>query len=155
MRQAYGLAEKTAKQGNPPFAALLVVDGKVVAEATNQHVTSNDPTRHAELSLVSTYASKLSREDFRRGTLYVSSEPCVMCCGALLFTGVTKIVYGVSEAQFMKILHEDGGEKPLTSREIFARSDPTIKVLGPLLEKEGLVAHEAYWPEAMKKWKKD
>ena len=153
MRQAYELAAKAVKEGNAPFGALLVVDGKVVAEYTNQVAATHDPTRHAELGLISAYAPKLPHEDFRRGTLYASSEPCIMCSGAILHAGVMRIVYGTTEAQFQKFIHPDGSQKPLTCREIMARTYPAVQVLGPLMEQEGLALHAVYWPEAMKTWK--
>ncbi len=152
MKEAYQLAGEAVKKGNAPFGALLVVDGKVVAKYMNNVAKSHDPTRHAELGLISAYAPKISREDFRSGTLYASSEPCIMCSGAILNAGVMRVVYGVTEAQFQKFIKDTDDKKPLTCRETMARTYPAVKVLGPLMEKEGLVQHAAYWPEAMKKW---
>jgi tRNA(Arg) A34 adenosine deaminase TadA len=153
MQKAYDAAADAVKKGSAPFGAVLVIDGKVVAEAGNDVAGSHDPTRHAELALISTYAPKISREDFRRATLYASSEPCIMCSGAILNSGVMRVVYGTTEAQFQKFINPATDKNPLTSREIIARTYPEIKVCGPLMEKEGLAQHAAYWPEAMKKWR--
>lgn len=153
MQKAYDLADKAVKKGNAPFGALLVVDGKIVAEYTNKVATSHNPTQHAELGLISAYAPKLPHNDFHNGTLYASSEPCVMCTGAILNSGINRIVYGTSESQFQKFIgNEKPGKAPLTCREIIKRTNPYVKVLGPLMEKQGLAQHATYWPEAMKKW---
>lgn len=154
MQKAYALAAKSVDKGNAPFGALLVVDGKIVAEAGNEVATSHDPTRHAELSLISSSASTIPREDLRRSTLYASSEPCIMCSGAILNAGVTRVVYGVTEAQFQKFINPATDNNPLTLREIITRTNPGIKVSGPLMESEGLAQHSAYWPGVMKKWQR-
>ncbi|MFY8148469.1 MAG: nucleoside deaminase [Prochlorococcaceae cyanobacterium] len=156
IQRSYELARQAVKEGNSPFGAVLVVDGKIVAEYRNSVASSHDPTRHAELGLISTFYSKLGREAFRRGTLYASSEPCVMCIGAILHAGVLRVVYGTTEAQFQRIIGDQFGghdkKGSLNSREIVARTNPTVRVLGPVLEKEGLAIHQSYWPKVIKTW---
>jgi tRNA(Arg) A34 adenosine deaminase TadA len=152
MKRATDLAAEAVKAGNSPFGAVLVVDGKVVAEFQNEVAVANDPTRHAELGLISTFAPKLDRATLAKSTLYASTEPCAMCCGAITLSGIPKVVYGVAEAKFLVYFNEPPIKNPLTSREIFTRTNPKVEILGPLMEKEGLLLHDAYWPEALKKW---
>lgn len=153
MKRATDLAAEAVKAGNSPFGAVLVVDGKIVAEAQNEVAASHDPTRHAELSLISKFAPALDRDTLAKATLYASTEPCAMCCGAITLSGIPKVVYGVTEAKFQVYFNEPPTKKiPLTSREILSRTNPNIEVRGPLMEKEGLLLHDAYWPEALKKW---
>lgn len=154
MERANELARDAVKAGNAPFGAVFVVDGKVVAEGRNRVATSHDPTQHAELALISEFAPKIDRDTFRRGVLYASSEPCTMCCGAILNAGILKVVYGTTEAQFQLFINDTPTKNPLTSREVMARANPAVQVSGPLMEKEGLDIHQAYWPEVMKKWSK-
>lgn len=152
MIRANELAAEAVKQGNTPFGAVLVVDGKIVAECSNTAAVTHDPTRHAELSLISTFTPKLDRDQLARATLYASTEPCTMCSGAIANAGLAKVVYGVTEAQFLLFLPDRAAKSPLTCREILSRSRPEVEVAGPLMEKEGLVLHQAFWPEAIKKW---
>lgn len=152
MRRATELATEAVKAGNAPFGAVLVVDGKVVAESPNEVAATHDPTRHAELSLISKFAPKLDRGTLAKATLYTSTEPCAMCCGAIALSGIPKVVYGVTEAKFQVYFHEPPIEHPLACREIFARTSPGVEVRGPLTEKEGLLLHDTYWPDALKKW---
>jgi tRNA(Arg) A34 adenosine deaminase TadA len=77
-----------------------------------------------------------------------------MCCGAVLNAGILKVVYGTTVTQFQLIIGDPPEKNPLNSREIMARTNPGVKIYGPLMEKEGLAIHQAYWPEMMKKWSK-
>ncbi|HEY4299611.1 MAG TPA: nucleoside deaminase [Candidatus Didemnitutus sp.] len=147
MARAYELARAAIQDHSGyPFGALLVVDGKIVAEYHNCELEMKDPTKHAETGLISAFAPKLGRDVLARATLYASSEPCTMCCGAIRFAGIRKVVYGTTESQFVKVIGERNDPHPLDSREVFARTAPDTVVLGPLMEAEGLAIHEAYWP---------
>lgn len=152
MKQATDLAADALKKGNSPFGAVLVVDGKVVAKFQNEVSATHDPTRHAELGLISKFAPSLDREALARATLYASTEPCAMCCGAIVLTPISKVVYGVTEEKFLVYFKNPPIEHPLASREIFARTNPKVEVRGPLMEKEGLLLHDSYWPGALEKW---
>lgn len=146
MKRAFELATEGVKTGNAPFGALLVKDGKVIAEYHNSARTKKDITHHAETGLISAFSGKFDRATFAAATLYTSAEPCTMCCGAIRFAGIGRVVYGVTETQFERIIGAAIPEKPLTSKEVFARTAPEVKVLGPLMEAEGLVEHEKFWP---------
>jgi tRNA(Arg) A34 adenosine deaminase TadA len=150
MERAYEMARKaTENDAGRPFGAVLVVEGKIIAEYGNCERATHDPTKHAETGLISAFGPTIDRATFARATLYTSSEPCTMCCGSIRFAGIRKVVYGTTEAQFLIVLGHPAGPQPLTSREIFARTAPGTVVLGPLMEKEGLAIHEAYWPKLM------
>ncbi|MCP9848957.1 nucleoside deaminase [Cyanobium sp. Morenito 9A2] len=155
IERSYQLARQSVQEGGFPFGAVLVVDGAIVAEYRNSTASSQDPTRHAELGLISTFAPKLGREAFRRGTLYASSEPCIMCVGAILNAGLLRVVYGTTQTQFQRVIGDHPQPSPLTIREIIGRTNPAITVKGPLLEKEGLAIHESFWPWALRTWGRD
>jgi tRNA(Arg) A34 adenosine deaminase TadA len=146
MARAYELARYATTHGGGPFGALLVKDGKILAEFSNCVHSTGDVTKHAEAGLISAFSPKISREVFGKSTLYTSTEPCAMCCGAICFAGVGRVVYGTSEVPFEQVMGITPGLNPLTSHEIIGRISPKTKVLGPLMEAEGLEIHEAYWP---------
>jgi tRNA(Arg) A34 adenosine deaminase TadA len=146
MARAYELARYATTHGGGPFGAVLVKDGKILAEFSNCVHSTGDVTKHAEAGLISAFSPKISREVFEKSTLYTSTEPCAMCCGAIIFAGVGRMVYGTSEVPFELVMGLAPGPEPLTSREIIGRISPNTKVLGPLMEAEGLSIHEAYWP---------
>jgi tRNA(Arg) A34 adenosine deaminase TadA len=146
MARAYELARYATTHGGGPFGALLVKDGKILAEFSNCVHSTGDITKHAETGLISAFSPKIDRETFSKSTLYTSTEPCAMCCGAICFAGIGRMVYGVSEAPFEQVMGLPPDANPLTSHEILGRIAPGIKVLGPLMEADGLKVHEDYWP---------
>ena len=145
MLRALELVRKSVAQGRHPFSAVLVKDGQVLAEYVNQSDLTHDVTQHAESGLISKFAPKLDRATLAACTLYASSEPCTMCCGAIRFSGIKRVVYGVTETQFLLTWGFPLTSHPLAIREIMARTAPDIQVLGPLMEAEGLKLHAEYW----------
>lgn len=146
MERAYELARFATTHGGAPFGAVLVKDGKVIAEYSNCEFSTGDITKHAETGLISAFSPKLNHATFAASTLYTSSEPCTMCCGSIRFAGIRRVVFGTTEAQFLRVIGVPLVAHPLDSREVFSRTAPSTQVLGPLMEAEGLVIHENYWP---------
>jgi tRNA(Arg) A34 adenosine deaminase TadA len=146
MSRAYELARYAVTHGGGPFGALLVKDGKVLAEFSNCVHSTGDVTKHAETGLISTFSPKIDRDTFSKSTLYTSTEPCAMCCGAIVFAGIGRVVYGTSEGPFEAVMGLAPEKEPLRSHEIIGRISPETHVLGPLMEAEGLTIHEGYWP---------
>lgn len=150
MKRAHALAASAARHGNTAFSAILVKDGRIVMEFENDALTTRDLTHHAETGLISVASVKLGSAALAGATLYASSEPCLMCCGAIRTAGIARLVYGVTGTQGQLL----GGRKlpdPLQCREIFARLGATITVVGPLLEAEGLVVRAAALKPAVAK----
>ena len=146
MARAYELARYATTHGGEPFGAVLVKDGKIIAEYSNCENSTGDVTKHAETGLISAYSPKISRATFAASTLYTSSEPCTMCCGSIRFAGIGRVVFGTTELQFLRVMGIPLDAHPLDSREVFERTAPQTKVLGPLMEAEGLKIHEDFWP---------
>lgn len=146
MERAYALARYATTHGGAPFGALLVKDGKVIAEYSNCEHATGDVTKHAETGLISTYSPTISRATFAQSTLYTSSEPCTMCCGSIRFAGIGKVVFGTYEEAFEAVIGVPPHDHALRCREVMQRTAPKVQVLGPLMEAEGLKIHEEYWP---------
>jgi tRNA(Arg) A34 adenosine deaminase TadA len=138
LRDALALAEQAYARGDEPFGAVLVIDGEVILTASNTVARENDPTRHAELNLVSQASRTLPRETLRGATLYASTEPCAMCAGAICRTRVPKVVYACSGQGLRDLI---GGGLAVPCRQILQRPHHLVEVLGPLLEEEGLALH--------------
>lgn len=138
LRETFSLAEQAYSGGEQPFGALLVVDDKVVLAASNTVVSEGDPTRHAELNLVSRASRALLQETLLTATLYSSTEPCAMCAGAIYHARVPRVVYGCS-GQGLCDLTSGGTAVPC--RQVLQRHRHSAEVLGPLLEDEGLSLH--------------
>jgi tRNA(Arg) A34 adenosine deaminase TadA len=138
LREALALAEQAHASGDEPFGAVLVVSGEIVMTASNTVILENDPTRHAELNLVSKAARTLPRETLRAATLYASTEPCAMCAGAICRVRVPKVIYACSGQGLRDLI---GGGLAVPCRQILQRPHHLVEVLGPLLEEEGLALH--------------
>jgi tRNA(Arg) A34 adenosine deaminase TadA len=158
IRRAYEIARNAVSHGNEPFGALLVRDGKILAECENAVQTTRDVTKHAETGLISDVTVRLNRASFRGSTLYTSTEPCTMCCGAIRWAGIERVVFGVSEGQVDRILDAHFGDaaatNPLRSKEVFRRIEPRTTVIGPIAEAEGLPTHGEFWPRFLSREKK-
>ena len=144
MIRALELVRDSVSQNRHPFSAVLVKDGKIIAEYQNTSDLTHDITQHAETGLISVYSPRIDRATFAGCTLYASSEPCTMCCGSIRFSGIRRVVYGVTETQFLLTWGYPISVHPLEIREIMARTAPDMKVLGPLMEAEGLKLHAAW-----------
>ncbi len=97
VRDALTEARRGAERGEVPVGAVVVVDGVVVARAHNQPIALADPTAHAEVLALREAARAVGNYRLPRATLYVTLEPCVMCCGAALHARVSRVVYGASD----------------------------------------------------------
>lgn len=142
IRKTFKLAIKAVDKGNHPFSAILVRNDQVIMVALNTVLTEKDVTRHAELNLISEASKNFSREELVESTIYCSTEPCAMCTGAIVWSGIRSIVYGCSAVRLGEIV----GESFVTScRSILKNSNENFLVTGPLLEEEASGAHECFW----------
>ncbi|MBL8987109.1 MAG: tRNA adenosine(34) deaminase TadA [Gemmatimonadetes bacterium] len=94
MRWALDLAERAASTGEVPVGAVVVHQGRVVAEAHNETIRRRDPTAHAELLAVQRALEHLATDRLVDATLYVTLEPCAQCAGAIVLAKVGRVVFG-------------------------------------------------------------
>jgi len=147
MRVAIDIARRARENGNHPFGALLVDgEGNILLEAENTVVTERDCTGHAETNLMRMASQRYEPAFLTTCTLYTSTEPCPMCSGAIFWGDVRRVVYGLGEARFYKMIGEDDEEMLyMPCRMILERGSKQIEVIGPVLEDEALKVHEGFW----------
>jgi tRNA(adenine34) deaminase len=97
MREALVEAERGGAVGEVPVGAVVVIDDAVVARAHNAPVALSDPTAHAEVLALREAGAKAGNYRLPGATLYVTVEPCAMCCGALVNARVARVVYGARD----------------------------------------------------------
>jgi len=136
--------------GNTPFGALLTgPEGEVLLEQGNIELTEHDCTGHAETALMRAASQRWPKDFLARCTLYTSVEPCAMCAGAVYWGGVGRVVYGLSESRLLRLTGSDERNPTLDlpCREIFAKGQRAVEVLGPFEEVSAAVvaAQEGYW----------
>ncbi|MGH9586595.1 MAG: nucleoside deaminase, partial [Acidobacteriaceae bacterium] len=95
MRRVIRLASDNVTTGSGgPFAALIVKDGRVIAEAVNTVFTTNDPTAHAEVNAIRKACAAIGDFALRGCEIYTSSEPCPMCLAAIYWAHLNAIYFG-------------------------------------------------------------
>ena len=97
MRRALVLAEEAAAGGEVPVGAVLVRDNKIIGEGRNGQVGECDPSAHAEIQALREAAKYEANSRLPNTTLYVTLEPCTMCCGAIIHARVARLVFATRE----------------------------------------------------------
>ena len=82
MKLAILEAKKAFEKDEVPIGAILVMQHKIIAKAYNQVELMNDSTAHAEIIALTSAYNYLGSKYLPEATLYVTVEPCLMCCGA-------------------------------------------------------------------------
>lgn len=100
MRRALAQARLARDGGEVPIGAVVVQDGRALAEGFNQPIRSGDPTAHAEVVALRQAAQVVGNYRVPGSTVYVTVEPCLMCVGALVNARVKTVVYGVAEPKW-------------------------------------------------------
>jgi tRNA(adenine34) deaminase len=97
MRAALAEARAGLAAGEVPVGAVVVVEDAIVAQAHNAPIALADPTAHAEILALREAARKANNYRLPKATLYVTLEPCVMCCGAIVQARLARVVYGAAD----------------------------------------------------------
>ena len=100
LEEAIKEAELAAAIGEVPIGAVVVCNGEIVGRGHNLRERDNDPTAHAEICALREAGKTLGTWRLERCVLYVTMEPCPMCCGALINSRVHTVVFGASEPKF-------------------------------------------------------
>ena len=148
LRTAIEVAQSAREHGNHPFGAILVDENnQVLLQAENTVVTGRDCTGHAETNLMRLASGQFSPETLERCTLYTSTEPCAMCAGAIHWGNVRRVVFALSEIDLYEMVGPSPEPLMLPCREVFARSQRPVEVIGPAaeLDAEARAVHEGFW----------
>ena len=147
MKMAIELSEAAVVHGNEPFGAVLVKDGEVMFTNENQIYTMHDPTFHVEMGLIRRFCAETAITDLSEYTLYSSCEPCHMCCGAMVWTKLGRLVYGASDIDLCNILGVTGAE---CAKTVFSQSGAKIEVVSGILRDESMAVLSKYFAEHTK-----
>ncbi len=142
MNEAILLSKLAVENGNEPFGAVLVKDGKIVFTNENQIYTKHNPTFHGELGLIQQFCSQTGITDLSEYTLYSSCEPCFMCSGAMVWVKLGRLVYGASNIDLENILSNEGCN---CSKMVFENSFWQPEVTAGVLREESLAILREYF----------
>lgn len=99
MKEALRQAKLAYDAGEVPVGAVVVWGNKVISRGHNQVEQLNDSTAHAEMIALTAAFNSLGSKYLPEAVLYVTVEPCLMCCGALYWSKVARIVYGCEDVK--------------------------------------------------------
>ena len=94
IRLAIDEADKGGAEGNSAVGSIIVENNTVIGVGRNLVGASNDPTAHAETVALRETAAALGRSDFSGCALYTTFQPCPMCSGAIMVSGISTVVMG-------------------------------------------------------------
>ncbi|MEO8110309.1 MAG: nucleoside deaminase [Ginsengibacter sp.] len=97
MQQAIKEGLKAFDVDEVPIGAVIVMQNKIIARGYNQVETLNDSTAHAEIIALTSAFNYLGSKYLPDATIYVTIEPCTMCCGALYWSKIARVVYGAAD----------------------------------------------------------
>jgi tRNA(adenine34) deaminase len=148
LRRAIELAAIAASQGNRPFGAVIATpEGEVLGEGWNNVLEHHDCTGHAEVNALRLASPVHARERLAAATLYASGEPCVMCAGAIFWSGIRRVVFGLDAERLraFRRMQPGGVDIAMGCREVFAASPERVEVIGPALSAEATAPHANFW----------
>ena len=94
MKVALQEAERAFDQNEVPVGAVVVHKGQIVGRGRNMVEQLNDPTAHAEMIAITAACETLGQKYLDQCTMYVTLEPCPMCAGALIWSKLSRLVFG-------------------------------------------------------------
>ena len=100
MQYALKEPENDLVKGEVPIGAVVLYEDMIIGKGHNLTETLQDATAHAEVLAITAASGHQASWRLDGATLYVTVEPCPMCCGAALLARIGKIVYGTDDPRF-------------------------------------------------------
>lgn len=144
IRVAIETAKESKKKGNLPFGCILVnKDGEVILKGENTITTDVDCLAHAEINLIREASKIYDYSYLNNCSIYTSDEPCPMCTSAIYWSGIGKLIYGLSKTKYYEIVGRDNPNWvfEMPTRELLEKGGRKLEVIGPLLEDEASILH--------------
>ncbi len=133
MRLAIKEAIKASCEGEVPVGAIIEFNDKVFATGRNKRIKNNSAIAHAEIEAIERAVKKNKDWRLEGMTLYVTTEPCIMCAGAIIHSRIKRVVYGCAEpkmgavASIFKVFdNKKLHHKPLVTGGVLAKECSNI-----------------------------
>jgi tRNA(adenine34) deaminase len=97
MEEALRAAQRALEAGEVPVGAVIVCDGRVIANGWNRNLTYKDPTAHAEVVALREAGAVVGDHRLGDCELFATIEPCAMCAGAVIHARIKRLVYGADD----------------------------------------------------------
>jgi tRNA(Arg) A34 adenosine deaminase TadA len=135
MRLAIEKAREGIGEGQLPFGACLVRDGRVVSCEHNSVYGLNDATAHAEVRAIRTACRVLGTIDLTGCVIYSTTEPCPLCFSACHWARISKIVYGTEIADSAAL---GFSELTITNEEMKRVGGSPVEIVGGFMREENV-----------------
>ena len=145
MKVAKELSEDNLRtNAGGPFGACVVKDGKIIGRGSNNVLSTNDPTAHAEIMAIRDACKYIDSYDLSGCILYTSCYPCPMCLSAIIWSNIKNVYYGNTKEDAASIGFRDDdiynyikdmNNNPLLKLECIDREE-TIKTFRDFMNKE-------------------
>jgi tRNA(Arg) A34 adenosine deaminase TadA len=135
MRHAIRLSAEHMREGaGGPFGAVIVKDGRVIAEGWNCVTSANDPTAHAEVVAIRAACTALGTFSLEGCEIYASCEPCPMCLAAIYWARIDRIFFANSRQEAAAIGFDDALIYDEIPKPVGERLVPTVQLRLPEAE---------------------
>ena len=135
MQRALKQANDAANLGEVPVGAVLTLNDEIIAEDHNRSISLNDPSAHAEINVIRKGAELLGNYRLPNTSLYVTLEPCVMCCGALVHARIDNLIFSAADPKSGAVISNlNLLEEEFLNHSISFKQGPLIEESSDLLK---------------------
>tara|TARA_B100000035_G_scaffold297926_1_gene291174 strand:- start:366 stop:818 length:453 start_codon:yes stop_codon:yes gene_type:complete len=107
MRAALEQAGNAALHGEVPVGSVITFDGKIISVGSNRCISKNSAVRHAEIEAIESACDFLSNYRIPNTSIYITLEPCHMCCMAIVNARIKNIFFGAKEPKTGAVVSVD------------------------------------------------
>ena len=97
MKRALFQAKKAYHKDEVPVGAVVILNDQIISEAHNNSIKGLDPSGHAEIEALKKAAQVVGNYRIKEAVMYVTLEPCMMCCGALVQARLSEVVFAARD----------------------------------------------------------
>ncbi|MEK4477180.1 nucleoside deaminase [Paenibacillus sp. FSL R7-0048] len=133
MRLAVASARDGIERLEFPFGCCIAQDRNRYVFAGNHSLKSGDPTSHAEINTIREWSQRYGAASLKETVIYTTSEPCLMCLGAINWAQIPRVVFGTS---LNRCIHHGFSEANIDSAVLTASFPHPVSMEGGILEQE-------------------
>lgn len=129
MQRAIELAKECGQFDEVPIGAVVVKDGKIIAESGNRKERDNCAISHAEILAIQKATEVVGNWWLEDCDMYVTLEPCAMCAMAMINSRIRNLYFGAYDEKTGAC----GSRVNIFEKDLFNHN---IDVQGGLLKEE-------------------